>query len=219
MISCDLSREHPGFMEPVFLDLEGTERGEIISVGAVCNNETFYMLVCPEHPEDITKRITELTGITKDMVKNEPKFDEVFEKLVKWMPQDSPVYVWGNFDRVMLKRTDENFKQNFRNIKLENIQNIFSRFLRPGKTQVGLQNAANILGIETEQAHNALGDAITLKKVVETLGNKSQYELLEMLKDNFPKLSDQKIAFMYLNAKKIFDTMEQAFQENNEMSR
>lgn len=83
----------------VLFDIETTgfdkNKDRVIEIGAVKveNNriiDEFSMLVNPGVDEYdnqifISSRITELTGITNDMVKNEPKENEAVKRFIKWI--------------------------------------------------------------------------------------------------------------------------------------
>jgi DNA polymerase III epsilon subunit-like protein len=64
-----------------FIDFEATQYNhEIISVGCIREDgKTFYSLVKPKKLNSLTKFITELTGITKEMLQEEEQSDEESE--------------------------------------------------------------------------------------------------------------------------------------------
>ena len=70
-----------------FIDFEATQFSqEIISVGCYREDgEMFYSLVAPHSQKKVTNFITELTGITKEMLANAPTSDEVFCKFSDWV--------------------------------------------------------------------------------------------------------------------------------------
>lgn len=183
-------------MEPVFLDFEGTEHGEVLSIGAIYNNHKFYSLIRPKTMDGLSPRIMKLTKISPELVKKQQLFPEVFDRFLGWLPSDVPVYVWGSNDSHMLIVTDRNETEDFRHDRMKNIQKPLSPFLRPGKGVVGLQNAAKILGIEIVQSHNALDDAFLMRSVFRALANRSDSELLEMLRKNFPSFQEPKLKSM-----------------------
>lgn len=70
-----------------FIDFEATQFSqEIISIGCYREDgEMFYSLVAPHSKNKVTNFITELTGITKEMLANAPTSDEVFCKFSDWV--------------------------------------------------------------------------------------------------------------------------------------
>lgn len=66
-----------------YLDFEATQfSNQIISIGCVSESgKTFSTLVNPGEKIKISKFITELTGITKDMLSAAPDMDEAFDRL------------------------------------------------------------------------------------------------------------------------------------------
>lgn len=94
-----------------FIDFEATQFSEeIISVGCVNENgDTFYSLVRPTNSK-ISPFITNLTGITKEMIEKAMTPDAVFEKLYHWIFASGvnsfpEFYVWGNSDIRFLRNT------------------------------------------------------------------------------------------------------------------
>ena len=66
-----------------YLDLEAARFSNyIISIGCVCENgKTFSTFVKLPKKKKVDKFITELTGITNDMLRNAPTADEAFNLL------------------------------------------------------------------------------------------------------------------------------------------
>ena len=93
-----------------FIDFEATQFSmEIISVGCVREDgQTFYALVAPKEGK-ITPFITNLTGITAEMVKTAMTPDSVFSQFYDWVfknPNDIPEFiVWGDSDTDFAKHT------------------------------------------------------------------------------------------------------------------
>ena len=92
-----------------FIDFEATQFSEeIISVGCIREDgETFYSLVAPIEGK-ITPFITNLTGITAEMLQDAMSPDHVFESFYDWAfaNDDTPdFFVWGNSDIDFLRHT------------------------------------------------------------------------------------------------------------------
>ena len=66
-----------------YIDFEATQfDNKILSVGCINDvGDTFYSLVKPKEDVKVTKFITQLTGITEEMINNAPSADEVFGTL------------------------------------------------------------------------------------------------------------------------------------------
>ena len=94
-----------------FVDFEATQYSErIISFGCVCENgKTFYSLVKPMSGKwRITPFITELTGITKEMIAAAPSTNEVFHSFMMWLTATNDntrpeFYCYGNCDERYIK--------------------------------------------------------------------------------------------------------------------
>ena len=92
-----------------FIDFEAMQFSNyIISIGCVREDgDTFYSLVKPASKDHnkISKSISDLTGITNDMLTNAPEAYEVFEKFFSWVKLQSVTsgetpefYCYGNCD-------------------------------------------------------------------------------------------------------------------------
>lgn len=167
-----------------FIDFEATQFSqEIISIGCYREDgEVFYSLVAPCNKKKVTNFITELTGITKEMLANAPTSDEVFCEFSDWVlknDNDPEFYVWGDSDKDFLMHTfnktnslkarmiisymasalidySKNFEQKY--------------YLNP----TGLIKIVNCFTSDIIQTHNALDDAILLYYVYDY--DKTNYE-------------------------------------------
>jgi DNA polymerase III epsilon subunit-like protein len=92
-----------------FIDLEATQfNQEIISIGCVREDgEKFYSLIKPRKMRTVTNFITELTGITKEMLEKERNSDVVFHNFFDWVSQDGGTvefFCYGQSDDDFLKK-------------------------------------------------------------------------------------------------------------------
>ena len=170
-----------------FIDFEATQyTNEIISIGCVRENgDEFYSLVNPN--KKITPFITELTGITNEMLLDAPSPEQVFNQFFDWCAEyedDLPVfYCYGN--------SDINFvKKNFNNSKSFRAKSILG-YIYSGlydyepivKKHFGLIQSVSLIKVtnyynnsEIIQTHNALSDAKMLMFVYEQLQQHSANE-------------------------------------------
>lgn len=161
-----------------YLDFEATQFSErIISVGCVASNGTsFYSLVRPVHKDKVNKFITELTGITQEMVEDAPLPDEVFRDLRDFIRQESNseetfFFTYGNADSHFIEHTakymeDEEAKQFALNLGASFIDYslIACKFFHV--QHVALKKiVAYFRGEPVIQNHNALEDAEMLREV------------------------------------------------------
>lgn len=150
---------------------------EVISIG-ICisdkdNNiiEKYYSLIKLKAARGITKRCTELTGITNKEMKRAVSFEEtcknVFNIINKY--KIDTIYAYGNEDKNAFVKTANlykkmkriyNFSDKFRDIRLD------LKELTNGKVaDQGLLFLKKICEIPGEVLHNALDDAVDLAKV------------------------------------------------------
>ena len=161
--------------------------------------DRYTTLVNPE--SFIPRRITELTGITNEMVRTAPKFKEVARKV--WDLTNDRVFVAHNvsFDFGVISNEFAILGVDFIRRKLCTIR--LSKKVFPGKESYSLSKLCNSLGISLENAHRALADTevtVMLFEIILKEGNKSviKNELRVLNKESKipPELDD-----------KVFDTL------------
>jgi DNA polymerase-3 subunit epsilon len=127
--------------------------------------DEFTTLINPER--SIPYYISQMTGITDDMVASAPRFFEVARKIVDLT--EGKIFVAHNapFDYRFIQ---SEFKQLGFNFERETICTVrMSRKLIPGKSSYSLGNLCNDLGIRIKDRHRASGDALATVKLLELL--------------------------------------------------
>ena len=176
-----------------YVDFEATQFSEeIISIGCVREDEeTFYMLVAPSDGK-VTPFITNLTGITKEMLETAASPNAVFEAFYDWVftKDDLPeFYVWGDSDVGFVQHTFKKTTSLKARMALGymagGIHNAEKKFRKAIKVDsCALVKAYNTLIDPTyEQNHNALDDAMMLYRVCKYQYSISIEELREKMKD------------------------------------
>ncbi len=164
-----------------FIDFEATQfSNDIISIGCIDENgEWFYRLINPGEGK-LTHFITELTGITQEMLNEANSLDDAlksfFEYLKKHEDGDCKFYCYGNCD---IKFIDKAYKKatSFEAKAALGLLHMGLKDYAPTVQMhyglikpIGLQKVINhIRKSENEQHHNALEDAIVLKEVYDTI--------------------------------------------------
>lgn len=167
-----------------YLDFEATQPGnEIISVGVICENgDTFHSYVKPYY-SGLTPFITEMTGITYDMIDSAPDINKVFYDLYYWIEardsvkKDWNFYVYGNSDTLFIHNSADYFRYTealtlagIMLLKIRDYSIDTKKYFRGG---VSLIKAFNyVVDAERIQNHDALEDARMLQKVVEYIDDK-----------------------------------------------
>lgn len=127
--------------------------------------DEFNTLINPER--SIPYYISQMTGITDDMVAGAPRFFEVARKIVDLT--EGKIFVAHNaqFDYRFIQ---SEFKQLGFNFERETLCTVkLSRKLIPGKSSYSLGNLCNDLGIKIKDRHRAAGDALATVKLLELL--------------------------------------------------
>jgi DNA polymerase-3 subunit epsilon len=146
----------------------------------------FSTLINPERP--IPPLITELTGITNEMVQDAPKFCEVAEHIME-LTKDT-VFVAHNsrFDYSFLKEEFRNLGLHFYRRQLCTVR--LSRKLMPGIPSYSLGNLCEHVNITIQQRHRALGDAAATVKLFELLLARDKEKIIEQsIKDELYKIT------------------------------
>ena len=169
---------------------------EIIQVGAVLldddNTEInrYETLVKPQY-STIRKKITDLTGITNDMVKDAPHIDGAIQGLLDILvdADNTIICTWSDSDtKAILKEMELKGLHNAIISKLcetyYDIQTEFDNKVGFDK-QVSLTNALELVGIDFEgRAHGALADAINTAKLYKEINeNDNIKEILHNISD------------------------------------
>ena len=176
-----------------FIDFEATQFSEeIISIGCVREDgETFYSLVAPVEGK-ITPFITNLTGITAEMIAEATNPTAVFEEFYDWVfaKDDIPdFYTWGDADISFLRHT---FKRTMsyksRMIigymcgAIRDYQKIFCKRISFSNLKL-IKAYKSLIDENAEQNHNALDDAMMLFQIYNKASEYSVSELKEKFKE------------------------------------
>ena len=152
------------------LDLETTglsfrtEKITEVGIMKIKNGEvidSFETFVNPEKP--IPYKVVEVTKITDDMVKDAPKIDEVFPKILEFVGDSVLVAHNADFDIGFLKHNAAELGYKLENTYLDTLR--LAKELFPNYKKYKLGIIAENLGIKVEVAHRALDDVDTTVKV------------------------------------------------------
>ncbi len=161
-------------MQYAIIDIETTglspAKEKITEIAIVLHDGTkitqeFSTLINPERK--IPYRITQMTGISNQMVKNEPKFYEVAKQIVELT--ENRILVGHNvrFDYGFIRAEFKSLGYDFQRSTLDTIK--LSRKLIPGKRSYSLGKLCASLGIENRARHRAMGDALATTELFELL--------------------------------------------------
>jgi len=164
---------------------------EVIEIGAVMLDEryneisSFRTYVKPEFNTVIETKITNLTGITTEMVEEAPLFIEAFEMFANWClgtGDDIEIYAWSDSDynQVRKELTAKEYIPSEKispvsAVKWTDLQKMVN--VRIGmKQQLSLETAINLSGIELKgRMHDALDDARNSSVFLDVLSNPDLY--------------------------------------------
>ena len=196
-----------------YLDFEATQfSNRIISIGCIAGNgNTFSTLVQPSDKKKVNKFITELTGITNEMLVDAPSADEAFIELYNFFVANSdgkePVYyVYGNSDADFLRATARHMEDTLACVTAQAIAGnlidyaaVVKKFFA-AKSDMALRKVYMLIQAEQNliQKHDALEDAKMLETVVAHLHDKCKPEdkdtILAMPSQPRPQTGNKKMA-------------------------
>lgn len=199
-----------GFNEFVCLDLETTSftsaYGEIIEIGAVRIKdgaivEKFATLVKPRKVKKIPAKITEITGIETEDVADKPYMEEVLPDLFKFIGNRVVIghnvsFDWDKMLKVFFKSLGIVAKnETIDTIKLAKLT------LTDKKKNFKLGDVCNYLGVNLDNAHRALDDAMAtaevfLKLKAMNIGSYEEITYMEPIEVNAtPKIQIKKVSY------------------------
>ncbi len=125
----------------------------------------YVSLVNPER--NIPYFITNLTGITNEMVEDSPRFYEIARDIVELTEGRTFVAHNARFDYSFLRQEFKSLGFNFKRSVIDTVA--LSRKLLPGHRSYSLGNICKDLKIEINGRHRAAGDALATVKLLEML--------------------------------------------------
>lgn len=170
-----------------FIDFEATQFSErIINIGCVASNgATFSTLVKPVTKKDkVNKFITDLTGITNEMLAGAPSADEAFNALFDFVlaqgaQGEHQYYCYGNSDVQFIERTVSHMTNSRAIVFAKMLKHELIDFSKEVKTFFQMSNPVSLRKVysliqndNVEQHHDALEDAQMLCEVVNQLATK-----------------------------------------------
>ena len=171
---CVLDLETTGFSAK-------TEKITEVGIMKVQNGEVIDEFSCFVNPEKhIPQRVTEVTNITDDMVKDAKTIDQVFPEILEFIKGSILVAHNAPFDMGFLKQNAKVLGYEFDYTYLDTLS--LAKDLFPDYKKYKLGKIAENLGIKVEVAHRALDDVDTTVKVFKVM--------LDMLKERGAKTID-----------------------------
>jgi DNA polymerase III subunit epsilon len=136
--------------------------------------DQYHTLINPQRP--IPFYITQLTGITDDMVKEAPKFYEVAKDIVQLT--EGKIFVAHNvrFDYSFLKKEFSDLGFTYQRKTLCTVR--LSRSLIPGLPSYSLGKLCQSINIDLKQRHRAIGDAEATAELFDRLLKLNQGEMM-----------------------------------------
>ncbi len=172
---CVLDLETTGFSAT-------TERITEVGIMKVKNGEVIDQLGEFVNPEKhIPERVTQVTNITDDMVKDAPTIEEMFPRILEFIEGSVLVAHNASFDIGFLKQNAQRLGYEFDYTYIDTLA--MARALFPDFKKYKLGKIAENLGIKVEVAHRALDDVDTTVKVLKVMMEEIKKRGAEKVKD------------------------------------
>lgn len=184
----DISEDLPFHGSFIALDLETTglrsDRDEIIEIGAVkIQNyhvvDSFHRLIKPR--QEIPHFITDLTGISNEMVSQAPYLEEVLGEFMAFIGDHAIVGHNLDFDRGFIERAAQSLGYSFTPPGIDTLA--LSRLILRDIKRHRLNQVAKHLKISQEEHHRALDDALVCGKIFMSLLRLLENRGVENFKD------------------------------------
>ncbi len=130
----------------------------------------FVSLVNPER--NIPYFITNLTGISNEMVENAPRFFEIAREIIEFTEGRTFVAHNARFDYSFIRQEFKSLGYNFKRNILDTVA--LSRKLIPGHRSYSLGNICKDLDININGRHRAAGDALATTRLFEILSDRDR---------------------------------------------
>ncbi len=186
-------------MNYVILDLEWDNAychkkngfaNQIIQIGAVKLNSSFKVidrfevLVKSSTSKKLTKRFTELTGITTDAMRTGVPFSAAVDMYNEWIGDDTVSITWSNSDLYVIVENARLFSEGKmlkfqRYVDLQKyVQSQMKREGPESKNQISLSDAAEHFGISVEQfdLHTAVDDSLVTAALLKKTYKATEFE-------------------------------------------
>ncbi len=141
--------------------------------------DSYATLVNPRR--GIDPYVTKLTGITEEMVKDAPFFEDIHERLLELTHENIFVAHNVKFDFGMIRQEFKRLGIDFNRKQLDTVN--LARKVLPGFNSYSLGNICDSIGIEIKDRHRAKGDAEATVKLLEVIlknTNSAKYIEIEL---------------------------------------
>ncbi len=165
---------------------------ETIQIGAIMLNDklqeisSFRTYVRPEYNDRIVGKIEVLTGITTEMVKNAPTFNEAIRMFTNWclgLGDEIIIYAWSESDYDQISREMRLKEYRMTEDEIGILGNRWSDFQEEFDSHLGfkrklsLKTALNMAGIDFKgREHDALDDARNTAQLLQIFRDRDLFD-------------------------------------------
>ncbi|WP_102348358.1 exonuclease domain-containing protein [Bacillus sp. Marseille-P3661] len=161
-------------LKVVVFDIETTgfypQKGDrILSIGAVkvvgskiIENETYYSLVYSD--SEPSEQIVKLTGITKEHLEIAPSIEVVLKEFYQFISNDTLVAHHASHEKAFMEHVNWSILKSYFQHRIIDTS-FLTKIVRPEHDLLSLDDCCTHYGIEIDQRHHALFDAIAAAKL------------------------------------------------------
>ncbi|MBO4693271.1 MAG: exonuclease domain-containing protein [Clostridia bacterium] len=165
---------------------------QILQIGAVKLNagfdiiDTFDVIIKSSFSKRLSKRFTELTGITKEKMLSGMSLNDAFKAYNYWVGDDAVTMTWSNSDIYTVLENEKKLLSGTK-LKLEKyldlqkyIQGEMKLLGIECNSQISLLNAAIALGVDVDEAalHDAKADSLVCATLLKRFYNRERFNAL-----------------------------------------
>lgn len=151
------------------------------------SDKTFECMVIPQNKKGLSEKITQITGITNQTLKEKGlNYKEAYKKFISFIEEntndDEPFYLIAHngqgFDFLFFKKILKEMNHTFNNVRY--LDSLFvSRLVNPTMYSHSMKTLCKIYKVVNEQEHRALGDVNALEKLIRIMMKRNSFSLIE----------------------------------------
>jgi len=158
-----------------------------IAIKVFGTDKSFECLVVPQNKRGLSDKITEVTGITNQILKDEGlNYKGAYSNMISFIQEniDEKEFFYivahngAGFDFLFFKKIMKVMDHKFDNVRY--VDSLFlSRLVNPTMYSHSMKTLCKIYNVINEQAHRAMGDVNALEKIMNVMMKKGKYSSAE----------------------------------------
>ncbi len=158
-----------------------------IAIKIFNSDKSFECLVVPQNKRGLSDKITEVTGITNQILKDEGlNYKEAYSNMISFIQENTDekeffylvAHNGAGFDFLFFKKIMKVMNHSFDNVRY--VDSLFlSRMVHPKMYSHSMKTLCKIHNVVNEQEHRAMGDINALEKLMNLMISKNSLNSIE----------------------------------------